>query len=136
MLGLPATTHCEYIHNKAGDHDIKEQLYIRFVKFIQSLHKSSNGISQLCVKLSLRGSKSNSSNNMSLVWKYYSIERNNLFLFATNKLKGQLDDDHTLLVTSMVRELLYMKDQCKFTPGQFILSANEMDSIITLLCVD
>ena len=94
VLGLPATTHCKYIHNIAGDHDIKEQLYIRFVKCIQSLHKSYNAISQLCVKLSLRGSRSNSSNNM------YS-----LFFYATNKLKGQLDDDHTLSVTSMVHEL-------------------------------
>ena len=136
VLGLPTTTHCKYIHNIAEDHDIKEQLYIRFVKFIQSLHQSSNVISKLCVKLSLRGSRSNSSNNMALLCKYYSIERNNLLFCATNKLKGHLDDEHTLSVTSMVRELLYMKYQCKFSPEQFILSANEMDNIITFLCVD
>jgi hypothetical protein len=103
------STHCKYIHRIAEDHDIKHQLYIRFVKFIQSLHKSSNAISQLCVKLLLRGSRSNISNNMSLVCNYYSVDRNNLLLCTTNKLKCHLDNDHTLSITSMMRELLYMK---------------------------
>ena len=73
---------------------------------------------------------------MALICKYHSLAGNNLFFYPTNKLKGQLDDEHTLSVTSMVRELLHMKDQCKFILQQFILSANEMNSIITLLYVD
>ncbi len=45
VLGLPATTHCKYIHGIADDHDINHQLYIRSVKFIRSLHSSPNVIS-------------------------------------------------------------------------------------------
>jgi hypothetical protein len=59
ILGVPPTTHCKYLHYIADDRDIKGQLHKRFIKFIQSVHQSSNLISNLCVRLALSGSRSN-----------------------------------------------------------------------------
>ena len=136
VLGIPPTTHCKYIHGIAGDSDIKHKLYIRFLKFIQSLYKSPNVISQLCVQLSLRGSRSNSSNNMSLLCKYYSLDRNSLLYCAANKLKCHQDDIHTMAITSVVRELLYMRDQSKFVTNNFMLNHDEIDHIINSLYIN
>ena len=56
----PTTTRCEYLLYIVDDQDIKKQLLIRFTKFIQSPHQSSNA--NLC--LELPGSRSNITNNI------------------------------------------------------------------------
>jgi len=73
ILGVLPTTHRTYLHYIANDRDIKVQLHIRFVKFIQSTHQSPNFISNSCFRLALLGSRSNLSNNISIVCKSFDM---------------------------------------------------------------
>jgi len=80
ILDVPPTTHCKYLHYIADDRDIKLQLHMRFVKFIQSTHRSSNLIYNLCFRLASLG---NRSNNISIVCKSIGMTRSSICALHT-----------------------------------------------------
>jgi len=138
ILGVPPTTHCKYLHYIADDRDIKTQLYIRFTKFIQSAYQSSNLISNLCVKMALLGSRSNISNNISIVCKMFGMTRNNICICkpAYRNINNMMVDGDTQIITNVIKELLYLKHCLRVSIHPFVLNVSEIDHIITQLCTD
>ena len=136
ILGIPPMTHCILLHSIAEDKCIQEQLCQRFIKCIQSMLKSSNVISKLCVQLAASGSRSSVSNNISFVCKLFNISREVICTDNTHIQHLHVNVTEATVHASIIRELLYMKYCGDITIEPFILSMNEINALIKSLCCD
>ena len=138
ILGIPPTTHCKYLHYIADDRDIKAQLHKRFMKFTQSAHQLSNLISNLCVRLALSGSRTDFSNNISVVGKSYVMIRFNICTCSPvyTNINDTLLDEETKSSINVIKELLYTKQCLIISKDQFVLNMDEINHIITQLCTE
>ena len=138
ILGIPPTTHCKYLHYIPDDRDIKVQLHMRFMKFIHSAQQSPNLICNVCFRMTLLGSKSNVSNNISVVCKSFCITISNIYTCTPiyRNVNDMLVDEETKNITDILKELLYTKHCLRVSTNQFILNMFEIDQIITQLCAE
>ncbi len=67
IIGVPYNTHGRYLHEICEDDPIIVQLLSRFIKFVKTIVKSDNHLSNICRNLALHGSRSSIPNTMSLV---------------------------------------------------------------------
>ena len=75
LLNLPYCTHRYLLNHICNDAPIDCQLHCRFLKFLSSVVHSRNTIIQFCTCLSLKGSGSNVSNNISSLTKRLKCNR-------------------------------------------------------------
>ena len=138
ILGVLPTTHRKYLHYIADDRDIKVQLHTRFMKFIQSAHQSPNLNSNSCFRLVLLWSRSNVSNNISLVCKSFCMTKSNSATCTPvyRNVNDMLVDEETKSITNVIKELLYTKHCIGVSTDQFVLNISEIDQIITQLCTE
>jgi len=136
IQALHCTTNRKYLHYIAYDRDIKVHLYMRFMIFIHSAHQSPNFISISCLRLSLLGSRSNVSNNISILCKSFDMTRSNIGTCTPvyRNVNDMLVDEETKTITNVIKRLLYIKDCLRVSTDRFVLNMSEIDQIITQLC--
>ena len=137
ILGVPPHTHCNLLHRIADDKSIKLQLYGRLINFIQLMYKSSNLITNLCLKLATLGSTSNMSNNISVVSRYFNMSRtyicNNSIPYIDLMNEKNIEIEAK---AEIIRELLLAKHNLNINGESFVLDCTEIDTIVTHLCTD
>jgi exonuclease III len=144
LMGLPYRTHCKLLAPICNDHDITTQLNIRLLKFIKSLSSSNNTLCNTSLKLALSGSKSNVSNNISLLCNSYAICRTrisnvkcvNTHLNLIHKLKP-VNDNHADGTTSVITDLLDMRFALNYCLGVRVpLAMHEIMYMLNTICTD
>ena len=75
LFRLPMRTHCTLLHLiLCGDVSAEEKLHVRFIKsFIRSCLPSNNLCTNLCAKLALQGSRSDTAKSINLICTTYGI---------------------------------------------------------------
>jgi len=88
--------------------------------------------------MTLLGSKSNVSNNISVVCKSFCITISNICTCPPiyRNVNDMLVDEETKNITDILKELLYTKHCLRVSTDQFILNMFEIDQIITQLCAE
>ncbi len=127
ILGVPYTTHCNLLSYICNDDDVVTQLSRRFVKFVQTVHKSGNRVSNLCIKVALAGSRSNISDTMSLITSHFNIPRYDIFNIPVSHLKST-SVSHLADVASVIRDILHKRVN--------LLTCNECADMLYILCTN
>ena len=92
----------------------------------------------LCFRLALLGSRSNVSNNISLVCKSFCMTKSNSATCTPvyRNVNDMLVDEETKSITNVIKELLYTKHCLRVSTDQFVLNMSEIDQITTQLCME
>ena len=113
IFNIHSTMHCVLLSEICGDMPVQDQLYVRFINFYKSLINSGNNITKTCVKLALQGSNSIVSNNITIISSHLSKSRFEI----THVNKSHFHSNVTISdEASVIRDVLYMKHYCMFTP--------------------
>ncbi len=127
ILGVPNTTHCNLLPYICGDNDVNSQLLSRFIKMLKTTVRSGNIVSNICVKLAINGSRSNVSNNISLITEMYGVSRDNM-LYMTGRGLQSPRDNQLSDTASVIRDILN---------GEIdLLTHNENVHMLHVLCTD
>ena len=142
VLGLPYCTHGVLLNLVCDDVTIYCQLHCRFLSFLQSLVNSRNSVIQLCAALSLKGSGSNVSNNVSSLCYKLRCSREEFIhvsryasLFRRFVASEGFDDEHVRLA-SLVRDLLDMRVDCAIDVNGPMISQEEIGFALNILCTE
>ena len=140
ILGLPYCTHSILLNLICNDVTIQCQLHCRFLKFFQSLVNSRNSVIQFCAALSLKGSGSNVSNNISSLTHKLRCSRQELSvcpvsLFQRVVASEGYDDEHVRLA-SLVRDLLDIRVDCAFDVHGEGLTHDDIQFALSILCTE
>ena len=132
LLGIPNTTHCSLLPYICDDIPVNTQLYIRCVKFIRSLHLSPNPVTNMCYKLALHGSRSNTCKNINHISSVYRVSRHNLYNLEINNMYPiqHVNNSYASIVRDML-DLRYRRIRSMFATN---LSADEINDIIHYVC--
>ena len=68
-------THCNLLHLICNDISVNVQLYLRFLKFVSTCHKSKHPCVTLCVKVAVNGSGSKMANSLSKICHTLNLSR-------------------------------------------------------------
>ena len=129
LMGLPRTTHCNMLHEICLDDPVDDQLISRSLKFIRSLISSSNSIVSICAQIALRGSRSNVSNNITVVCKKLNIMRNSIVSGSLECKRKYICDESVI-----IRNLLVSRFESNFKPNNTdILNNDEIAYAIYIL---
>ncbi len=126
ILGLPRTTHCALLNEICSDIPVHEQLYSRFIKFIKGVTQCNNIVTKMAAKISMHGSNSIVSNNITIVSSHMSVSRYEVPFIHINRNICISDN------ASVIQDLLHMKYNNMFLPA--FLSENDIKFMIEYLC--
>ena len=133
IFNVPRTTHCDLLPYLCCDRPIEEHLYSRFFRFYVSLCQSPNAVTRLCSSLAFNGSNSSCSNNVTVICKYLSIPRYQLYSVKHVNISQSIPN--LLCTASVIRDLLVSRYSSSFVPSNIpFLNSDEIAFMIRDLC--
>lgn len=130
VMGIPTRTHNNLIPFIINDIDIQTTLEKRAINFLRTSFKSENHFLKIGIQLVLAGSRSPLGKSLNLVSAKYRTCKHDLVRGDNPPVWTNENNDDVLEQNgNQIRELIQMRDY-----GHEILSGEEIDEIIVLLC--
>ena len=133
LLALPPRTHSNLLPLICDDIPIDLQIYRRFMKFTHSLSVSQNRLVSRCLALALGGSRSRTSNSISLISQICSVRRSDVSNAELPNHQDNSDDDFRK--SKFICELLDERWFLHMYHNGF-LEMPELNEIITIVCTE
>jgi len=128
LLNLPHRTHNILIHQIVHDIPISEQIFKRFITFINSCI-NGNSVCNLAVKLALHGSNSVICRNINFICEKYSLDKWHLEQASLNNCIYDGDESDDAKACS-IREFLSFRNSVPFNSEDYV----NLSTIISDLC--
>ena len=132
LLNITPTTHNSLIHLICDTIPFENQIYRRFLTFLNSMKSSSNVILNVCLDLVINGSSSTCSGNLSYICSRFNINRFTNFVKSFNdRINYQHDDSvlHEEIIAGNIKDLIYFRDN-----NQSCFTTSELQDMLDYLC--
>ena len=128
LFNLPHRTHNILIHQIVHDIPIAEQIFKRFITFINSCI-SGNSVCKLAVKLALHGSNSVICKNVNYICEKFDLDKWDLERASLSNCTYE-SDEFDEAKASTIREFLLFRNSFSFDSEDYV----NLSSIISDLC--
>ena len=131
IIGVPNTTHCNLLHRICDDHEVVVQLLSRCITFMNTIVKSCNYLTNLCLRIAINGSQSYVSNTMSLISELSHISRYDLCNMSSLVFRRKCVPPHDPALHDTVRVICDI-----LTNSIDFLTAAQLKDMLYILCTD
>jgi exonuclease III len=131
LMNLHPQTRSHLLPGICNDRPIHHQMYERTTNFINSLIKCPSNIVNICIKLALHGSSSNTCNNINVLCNFYNIDKHTLIKDLPIQW-SKIGYEKFECITNVIKELMEIRDNNQYLD---ILNITECTKLMTTICI-
>ena len=141
LFRLPMRSHCSLLHHICGDISAEGKLHVRFLKLIRSCLLSNNLCTNLCAKLALQGSRSDTAKSINFICSKYGIikydivkSHHNEYLHVVNDFVVEFMSERAQLA-GLLYDILCTRDDIYYN-NYNLFSLDEVQIMIDHVCMN